>query len=257
QELSQAGEMQAQEVSQAEGVPAQGMLQADAEKEQQETVLSNANASKESEGTEERTAGEPEEASELRVAAENAEVLLDVVKETLANASGGTGKSAGAAMYTGPASANLQMEPPFAEPVQGMPSSSGTMQGTPPSKAATAQAVAAAPSMAGAAQVAAAPSVAGAAQAVAAPAPSMAGAAQAVAAGAQPQEPSCQIVVNGEEITMKNKKEFIFVDIFDYILFDLSQSRGRMLVTQVNGEDAQYTQRLYPGDKIDIYWKEN
>lgn len=69
--------------------------------------------------------------------------------------------------------------------------------------------------------------------------------------------PSCKIYVNGEEITLKNKKEFIFVDIFDYILFDLTQSRGRMLITQVNGEAAQYTQRLYPGDKIDIYWKEN
>ena len=56
---------------------------------------------------------------------------------------------------------------------------------------------------------------------------------------------------------MKRKKEYIFVDIFDYILFDLSQSRGRMLVTQINGEDAQYTQLLHPGDKIDIYWKEN
>lgn len=82
-------------------------------------------------------------------------------------------------------------------------------------------------------------------------------AAPAAAPGAQPQEPSCQIVVNGETIVMKNKKEYIFVDIFDYILFDLSQARGRMLVTQVNGEDAQYTQLLHTGDKIDIYWKEN
>lgn len=70
-------------------------------------------------------------------------------------------------------------------------------------------------------------------------------------------EPSCEVIVNGETIRMKNRKEYIFVDIFDYILFDLSQSRGRMLVTQVNGEDAQYTQLLHPGDKIDIYWKEN
>lgn len=73
----------------------------------------------------------------------------------------------------------------------------------------------------------------------------------------EPAEPSCQVIVNGETITMKQKKEYIFVDIFDYILFDLSQSRGRMLVTQVNGEDAQYTQLLQPGDKIDIYWKDN
>lgn len=82
-------------------------------------------------------------------------------------------------------------------------------------------------------------------------------AAPAAVPDAQPQEPSCQVVVNGDTIVMKNKKEYIFVDIFDYILFDLSQARGRMLVTQVNGEDAQYTQLLHTGDKIDIYWKEN
>ncbi len=73
----------------------------------------------------------------------------------------------------------------------------------------------------------------------------------------EPAGPVCQISVNGETITMKDKKEYIFVDIFFFFLFDLSQSRGRMLVTQVNGEDAQYTQRLHTGDKIEIYWKEN
>lgn len=72
-----------------------------------------------------------------------------------------------------------------------------------------------------------------------------------------PQEQSCQVIINGEPILLQNKKEFIFVDIFDHYLFDLTQSRGRMLITQVNGEDAQYTQTLHPGDRIDIYWKED
>ena len=66
-----------------------------------------------------------------------------------------------------------------------------------------------------------------------------------------------QVVVNGETITLKNKKDYIFVDIFDYIQFNLSQAHGRMLMTEVNGVDAQYTQLLNPGDKIDIYWKED
>ena len=30
-----------------------------------------------------------------------------------------------------------------------------------------------------------------------------------------------------------------------------------MLKTEVNGIDAQYTQLLHPGDKINIYWKES
>jgi len=155
-------------------------------------------------------AAETADAAKLREATENAEVLLDVVKETLANASGAAAKPTDGVVYTGPASAASTMQ---TAPVQAEEEETKQME-----------------------------------QAVA----------DTYAKEADhPQEPSCRIIVNGEEITMKNKKEFIFVDIFDYILFDLSQSRGRMLITQVNGEAAQYTQKLYPGDKIDIYWKEN
>ena len=66
-----------------------------------------------------------------------------------------------------------------------------------------------------------------------------------------------QVIINGETVTLKNKKEFIFIDIFEHIQFDLSQAKGRMLKTEVNGVDAQYTQLLHPGDKINIYWKES
>ncbi len=78
------------------------------------------------------------------------------------------------------------------------------------------------------------------------------------AAASQTQEADqpFQVIVNGETITLKNKKEYIFVDIFEHITFDLSQSQGRMLKTEINGTDAQYTQLLKPGDQISIYWKE-
>lgn len=71
------------------------------------------------------------------------------------------------------------------------------------------------------------------------------------------QQEDFQVVVNDKTITLDGKTEYIFVDIFDYIQFDLSKARGRMLITQVNGIDAQYTQTLHAGDKIEIYWKEN
>ncbi len=74
----------------------------------------------------------------------------------------------------------------------------------------------------------------------------------------KPDSQAFQITVNGEPVVFNNKKkEYIFVDIFDYIQFDLSQARGRMLITTVNGEPAQYTQFLHAGDKVDIYWKDN
>ncbi len=76
------------------------------------------------------------------------------------------------------------------------------------------------------------------------------------AQGPEPMGTLLQITVNGETVTLTNKDEYIFVDIFDHIEFDLTEARGRMLITEVNGVNAQYTQTLQEGDKIDIYWKE-
>ena len=64
------------------------------------------------------------------------------------------------------------------------------------------------------------------------------------------------VTVNGEPITLKKKKKYVFVDIFDYINFNLLEARGRMIMTEVNGQNAQYTQVLHPGDDIKVYWKE-
>lgn len=64
------------------------------------------------------------------------------------------------------------------------------------------------------------------------------------------------VLVNNQSITLNGKEDYVFVDIFDFIDFDLSAGGGRAIVTLVNGEDAQYTQKLYDGDKIEIYWKE-
>ncbi|WP_425448576.1 cell division protein FtsA [Dethiothermospora halolimnae] len=60
--------------------------------------------------------------------------------------------------------------------------------------------------------------------------------------------------INGEEkIINYNKKEFIFVDVFDHIDFDLSKPNG-ILVLKVNGEKAEYVRKLNDGDNLEIYW---
>ena len=64
------------------------------------------------------------------------------------------------------------------------------------------------------------------------------------------------VFVNGDEYRLDGKMDYVFVDIFNVIDFDLNESRGRAIVTTVNGENAQYTQKLSDGDKIEIYWKE-
>lgn len=64
------------------------------------------------------------------------------------------------------------------------------------------------------------------------------------------------VFVNHEPVTLTGKETYIFVDIFDRIAFDLNAGNGRAIVTLINGQEAQYTQVLSDGDKVDLYWKE-
>ncbi|MBQ6886684.1 MAG: rod shape-determining protein [Lachnospiraceae bacterium] len=63
------------------------------------------------------------------------------------------------------------------------------------------------------------------------------------------------ILVNGRQIVMTGKKQFIFVDIFDYIDIDLSKPQGSGIVTNLNGRPAQYMEQLHGGDVIEVYWR--
>ena len=54
---------------------------------------------------------------------------------------------------------------------------------------------------------------------------------------------------------MHGKANYVFVDVFDYIDFDLRNPAGRSVVTKVNGLDAAYMQSLHEGDKLEIYWE--
>ncbi|MCM1284311.1 MAG: rod shape-determining protein [Muribaculaceae bacterium] len=71
------------------------------------------------------------------------------------------------------------------------------------------------------------------------------------------EEPGCTVTVNGETVVMRGKEKYIFVDIFDWITFDLNAGEGKAIVTLVNGVDAEYSQQLFEGDRIELYWKEN
>ena len=65
------------------------------------------------------------------------------------------------------------------------------------------------------------------------------------------------VIVNHSPVTMQGKASYVFVDVFDYIDFDLgaSASAGRSIVTNLNGRPAQYMESLKEGDVIEIYWK--
>jgi len=82
------------------------------------------------------------------------------------------------------------------------------------------------------------------------------------------QDSSAKIEVpttsNGKELTVNyngsslsianNNKELLFVDIFNYIDFDVSTVRGR-LVLLLNGFPANYTDIINDGDEIVIKWE--
>ncbi len=62
------------------------------------------------------------------------------------------------------------------------------------------------------------------------------------------------IVVNGESKSIRSEgSQFIFVDIFNYLDFDLSNPKGN-IVLKLNGRKAGFTDVIKPGDVIDIYW---
>ena len=72
----------------------------------------------------------------------------------------------------------------------------------------------------------------------------------------EPEPVDLAVFVNGDIIVLRGKPEYVFIDVFDYIDFDLSDSRGRAIITKVNDVNAVYTQTLHEGDEIVIGWKE-
>ena len=66
---------------------------------------------------------------------------------------------------------------------------------------------------------------------------------------------SLTVTVNGRPVTLAGKLSYVFVDVFDYIDFDLSKLQGSSVVTLLNGRRAQYMEKLGSGDTIEIYWK--
>ena len=73
----------------------------------------------------------------------------------------------------------------------------------------------------------------------------------------QPETTAITVYVNGEPVPMTGKKDYIFVDIFDRITFDLAAGGGRAIATLINGKDAAFSEKLQDGDQVELYWKEN
>ncbi|MCR5508604.1 MAG: rod shape-determining protein [Lachnospiraceae bacterium] len=61
--------------------------------------------------------------------------------------------------------------------------------------------------------------------------------------------------VNGEDVTLTGKRDYIYVDVFEFIDFDLSKPKGHAVVTRLNDRPARFDEMIKAGDKIDIFWE--
>ncbi|MPQ32788.1 cell division protein FtsA [Clostridium estertheticum] len=71
----------------------------------------------------------------------------------------------------------------------------------------------------------------------------------------QKETQNLNVKVNKKMIDLKGKDKYIFVDIFNYVDFDLTISKGN-LILKLNGSKAEYYQPLNNGDVIEIYWED-
>ena len=62
-----------------------------------------------------------------------------------------------------------------------------------------------------------------------------------------------EVLVNDKKVVIPDMKETMFVQIFNYIDFDLSEPKGNIIL-ELNGKTAGYTDIIKSGDTIKIYW---
>lgn len=77
---------------------------------------------------------------------------------------------------------------------------------------------------------------------------------EAVKAEEKPASHDISVIVNGSPVRMSGKSSYVYVDVFDYIDFDLSKPHGSSVYTGLNGEKAEYLREIKDGDVFEIYW---
>lgn len=63
-----------------------------------------------------------------------------------------------------------------------------------------------------------------------------------------------EITFNEEKLKLHGQKDYIFVDIFNYVSFDLTEAKG-IINLFLNGNKVGYTEKLKDGDNIQVFWE--
>lgn len=63
------------------------------------------------------------------------------------------------------------------------------------------------------------------------------------------------VIINEKSVNLPPKQsDYLFIDLFNYIDFDLTSPKG-MITLRLNAKDANYTDKIKAGDEIEIFWK--
>ena len=65
---------------------------------------------------------------------------------------------------------------------------------------------------------------------------------------------SINVLVNKADTILTGKKQYVFVDVFNFIDYDITKIRGNALNLLLNGKKAAYTDPLIDGDEVEIFW---
>jgi cell division protein FtsA len=68
------------------------------------------------------------------------------------------------------------------------------------------------------------------------------------------KENTIEVIINEKPVKLQEKDKYVFIDIFNFIDFDLSRAQG-LLVLMLNGKKAGYHDELNNGDVVEVYWK--
>lgn len=61
-------------------------------------------------------------------------------------------------------------------------------------------------------------------------------------------------MVNGEAVVLRNKANYILVDVLDFYPIDTSVAHGDHLELAVNGVACDFTHPVEPGDQLRLEW---
>ena len=64
------------------------------------------------------------------------------------------------------------------------------------------------------------------------------------------------IKINGKNMVLSGKKDYIFVDVYNLINFDPNEGNGRPLVIKINGEKCGYADPLHENDEVEVFWED-